>query len=80
MDASLDEEMCMAARLSVTINKLGRVCAIQKGGVGGFDTAVLGQMIKTASNIAKILLEQIDVALARENSVNAPPKIGFFAQ
>ena len=32
------------------------------------------------SNIAKVLLSQVDVALARENSVNGPAKVGFFAQ
>ena len=79
VDASLEEEMCMAARLSVAINKAGRVCAIQKGGVGGFDTAVLGQMIRGAANIAKVLLDQVDVALLRENKADALPKIGFFA-
>jgi len=65
VDSTLVEEMCMAARLSIAVNKTGRVCAIQKGGVGGFDSSVLPHMIKTAGKIAKTMINQLETVLER---------------
>jgi exosome complex component RRP42 len=49
VDPGLDEEQVMDARLTITTNKDGNICAIQKGGYGYFTT----QKILEASKIAK---------------------------
>jgi exosome complex component RRP42 len=38
MDTDLDEEQVMDARLTITLNKDGHVCAMQKGGGSGYFT------------------------------------------
>ena len=38
MDTGIDEEQVMDARLTMTLNKDGHVCAIQKGGGSGYFT------------------------------------------
>jgi exosome complex component RRP42 len=38
MDTELDEEQVMDARLTITLNKDGHVCAMQKGGGSGYFT------------------------------------------
>jgi len=38
LDAGLDEEQVMDARLTMTLNKDGNICAIQKGGGSGYFT------------------------------------------
>lgn len=38
MDTELDEEQVMDARLTLTMNKKGNICAIQKGGGSGYFT------------------------------------------
>jgi exosome complex component RRP42 len=38
MDTGLDEEQVMDARLTLTLEKDGNVCAIQKGGGSGYFT------------------------------------------
>jgi len=49
VDPRLDEEQVMDARLTITTNKDGNICALQKGGYGYFTT----QKILEASKIAK---------------------------
>jgi exosome complex component RRP42 len=49
VDPGLDEEQVMDARLTITTNKDGNICALQKGGYGYFTT----QKILEASKIAK---------------------------
>ncbi len=60
VDPSLDEENVMSARLTMTIDKNGNVCAIQKGGQYGFTVDELKKAVKiavekAAENRAKIL-------------------------
>ena len=60
VDPSLGEEQVMNARLTVTIDKNGNLCAMQKGGLSGFTTEELNKAVglaveKTAENRAKIL-------------------------
>jgi len=38
LDPGLDEEQVMDARLTITMDKDGNICALQKGGGGGFFT------------------------------------------
>jgi exosome complex component RRP42 len=60
VDPSLDEERVMSARLTVTIDKNGNLCAMQKGGLYGFTPDELKKAVhlavaKAAENRAKIL-------------------------
>ena len=60
VDPSLGEEQVMSARLTVTIDKNGNICAMQKGGLSGFTTEELNKTVrlaveKAAENRAKIL-------------------------
>jgi exosome complex component RRP42 len=50
LDTGLDEEQVMDARLTMTLNKDGNICAIQKGGGSGYFTK---EEILEASKIAK---------------------------
>jgi len=60
VDPSLEEEQVMSARLTVTIDKNGHVCAMQKGGQYGFTVEELKRAVglavqKAAENRASIL-------------------------
>ncbi len=60
VDPSLEEEQVMGARLTVTVDKNGSVCAMQKGGLHGFTVEELKKAVgiavqKAAENRAKIL-------------------------
>jgi len=49
LDTGLDEEQVMDARLTITMNKDGNICAAQKGGGSGYFTQ---KEISEATNIA----------------------------
>ena len=60
VDPSLEEEQVMSARLTVTIEKNGSICAMQKGGLSGFTVDELKRAVgiavqKAAENRAKVL-------------------------
>lgn len=60
VDPSLEEEQVMTARLTVTIEKSGNICAMQKGGLSGFTTEELRKIVgiaveRAAENRAKIM-------------------------
>lgn len=60
VDPSLEEEQVMSARLTVTTDKNGSICAMQKGGLSGFTVDELKRAVelavqKAAENRAKIL-------------------------
>src|SRR5207245_10171152 len=48
VDPSLEEEQVMSARLTVTIDKNGRLCAMQKGGLYGFTPDELKRAVHLA--------------------------------
>ena len=52
LDTGLDEEQVMDARLTMTTNKDGNICAVQKGGGSGFFTR------EEISEITKIAQEK----------------------
>jgi exosome complex component RRP42 len=54
LDAGLDEEEVMDARLTMTMDKDGKICAIQKGGGSGYFTK------EEISEAAKIALEKTE--------------------
>ncbi len=60
VDPSLQEEQVMNARLTVTIEKNGNICAMQKGGLSGFTTEELKRVVhlaveRAAENRARIM-------------------------
>lgn len=60
VDPSLQEEQVMNARLTVTIDKNGDICAMQKGGLNGFTPDEVRKVVqmavgKAAENRAKIM-------------------------
>ena len=60
VDPCLEEEQAMNARLTVTIDKNGDICAMQKGGLYGFTPDEVRKVVhlaveKAAENRAKIL-------------------------
>jgi len=61
IDPSLEEEQVMDARLTITLEKEGRICAMQKGGFGYFTKQQILEAIKVAQekngNLRKILVE-----------------------
>jgi exosome complex component RRP42 len=56
LDAGLDEEEVMDVRLTMTLDKNGRICAIQKGGGSGYFTK---EEISEAAKIAIIKTEEL---------------------
>ncbi len=60
VDPSLEEERVMSARLTVTVEKNGSICAMQKGGLSGFTVDELKRAVamavqKATENRAKVL-------------------------
>jgi exosome complex component RRP42 len=55
VDPWLEEEKVMEARLTVTFEKDGKICAMQKGGSGCFTTKQILEAIKIASEKSKEL-------------------------
>jgi len=55
MDPSLEEEQVMDARLTVTIEKDGKICAMQKGGYGYFTVPQVLEAVKMAREKAEEL-------------------------
>ena len=79
-DPSLDEELCMDARLTVAVNPKANICAIQKGGIhGALSPSVLFEMIQAARKIGLALSQKLDLLLLSEenpaavSNPNPPP-------
>jgi len=66
VDATLEEELCINARLTIAINKKGNVCSIQKGGSGGLDPSLLHDMMLSAKKIGLSIIEKLDHVLKEE--------------
>eukprot|EP00124_Ichthyophonus_hoferi_P005030 Ihof_evm2s646 gene=Ihof_evmTU2s646 len=46
VDATMEEEACMMARLMVGVNREGNICLVQKGGFGAVDPGALYEMLE----------------------------------
>jgi len=64
LDPSLDEELVMSSRLTVTTGRDGNICAMQKGGLGTFTDQEVRQAVKTAIEKGKEIRETIRGATA----------------
>jgi len=63
VDATAEEELCTSARLSVGVNRAGRICSIQKAGVGGLAASALIEMLKVAKTIGTDLIKKLDASI-----------------
>ncbi|KAM9985422.1 hypothetical protein ACTFIZ_008961 [Dictyostelium cf. discoideum] len=63
IDTTLQEELCMNARLTVGVNSLANICSIQKGGIDGLDPTTINQMINTAKVVGVKILNIMDKTL-----------------
>jgi len=77
VDSTLEEELCMQVRLTVGINKDGNICGILKGGKGGIDPSSLYEMIQSSRKIGQTLLNKLNDALRKEETISREP-LGFF--
>jgi len=59
VDPCLDEELAMDARLTITVNKDGNICAMQKGGPGSLTPAQVMEAIDIAREKAAELREKV---------------------
>lgn len=62
VDPWLEEEQVMEARLTITTEKDGKICAVQKGGYGHFTT----QQISEAAKIAQEKAEELRKHLVKD--------------
>lgn len=51
VDATEDEDACMATRLAVAVNESGDVCGVHKTGPGGLSPAAMQEIIKVARTV-----------------------------
>lgn len=65
LDPCLDEELVTNARLTVTSDREGKICAMQKGGMGTFTDQEIRQAVKIAVEKGKQIREVIRGATAR---------------
>lgn len=81
VDATLEEELCMKARLTVGINKKGNICSMHKGGPGGVFPSSIEEMLQAARKVGLQLLSHLDQLLTFEEkkSKDQKRKLGFLA-
>jgi exosome complex component RRP42 len=80
VDASPVEETCSTANIHVSFSPQGHLCALQKGGDGAIEPALLMSMMQTGREQARRLLHWMDgelaaiekVRKARESAGEAP--------
>jgi len=59
VDPNLDEWSCMDARITITTNSDGNICALQKGGVDGFSPEQIIESSKIAISVSEQIREKI---------------------
>jgi len=55
VDPTLEEELVMDARLTMAITADGKICAVQKGGLGTFRIEEVEEVLENALNLAPII-------------------------
>ncbi len=60
IDPSKDEESCMDARITITTNSDGNICAVQKGGSDGFTAEQLLQCSEMALVVGRKIRKQFE--------------------
>jgi len=75
LDPSLKEELVMGGRLTITINKHGEVCGVQKGGGVGVSASELMRCLRLASTKAAVLTETLKKVVEVHETERAQRKI-----
>ena len=60
VDPTRDEESCMNARITITTNSDGNICAVQKGGSDGFTAEQLIQCAETALSVGRKIRKRFE--------------------
>ncbi len=60
VDPTADEEACMNARITITTNSEGNICAIQKGGSDGFTIEQLFKCSEIALSVGTKIRKQLE--------------------
>ena len=60
VDPTKEEEACMDARITITTNSAGNICALQKGGDDGFTADQLLQCAQTALTVGTKIRKQFE--------------------
>ncbi|MGI0062978.1 MAG: exosome complex protein Rrp42, partial [Nitrosotalea sp.] len=60
IDPTKDEESCMDARITITTNSDGNICAVQKGGSDGFTAEQLLQCSEMALAVGTKIRKQFE--------------------
>jgi len=60
VDPTKDEESCMDARITITTNTDGNICAVQKGGSDGFTAEQLLQCSEIALSVGRKIRKQFE--------------------
>lgn len=60
VDPTNEEQACMDARITITTNSEGNICALQKGGVDGFTVDQLIQCSQTALSLGTKIRKQFE--------------------
>lgn len=65
MDASIEEEACVEASVSVFVDRAGRVCGSRKEGDGAMPAQHLGGMAQCAAAMAKGVFDILDASVKK---------------
>jgi exosome complex component RRP42 len=60
VDPTKDEESCMDARITITTNSDGNICAVQKGGSDGFTAEQLVQCSEISLSVGRKIRKQFE--------------------
>lgn len=60
IDSTLEEEICMSAKLLVGVNSKGQICGIIQTGSGGIAPSTLSSLLKLSKKLGKDVLQKID--------------------
>jgi exosome complex component RRP42 len=60
VDPTKDEESCMDARITITTNSDGNICAVQKGGSDGFTAEQIIRCSETALSVGRKIRKQFE--------------------
>ncbi|TPX47096.1 hypothetical protein SeMB42_g03469 [Synchytrium endobioticum] len=66
VDASIMEELCSESRFVVAINRHGRLCAVQKAGLGRISPNLMTQILQTAPSIGLSVMKRLERYLTIE--------------
>ncbi|CAK4703938.1 hypothetical protein LEN26_008454 [Aphanomyces euteiches] len=70
MDATLEEELCMTAQISVAIDRLGHVCGMQKNGLGALEMKEMQAMVDAACKTSPQVFQAIDKVSAEQEKLD----------